>query len=41
MESPEEFVKRFPWMSLNGEPDLKQWAKAMTQNTGRLVLGNE
>lgn len=26
IETPEEFVKRLPWMSLNEEPDLEQWA---------------
>lgn len=26
IDTPEEFVKRLPWMSVNDEPDLKQWA---------------
>lgn len=25
IETPEEFVKRLPWMSINGKPDFNQW----------------
>lgn len=25
IETPEDFVEKLPWMSINGKPDLIQW----------------